>query len=397
MWIDRQVTDSVLRDLGSFPVVVLTGPRQVGKTSLTERIFPGHRYVSLDAGAHAEMAQTRPEEFLARYPAPAIYDEVQHAPALFRHIKALVDSRRGENGLFVLTGSQSLPLMRSVSDSLAGRAAVIPLLGLSAGEWASVAADSPDFAGFAWRGSFPALWCHDPPPSRDRWYQSYVATYLERDVRSLLNVGNLRDFERFIRACAARVAQTLNMSEIGRDVGVSTQTARNWTSVLEASGQIALLEPYHRSLGKRLAKSPKLYFTDTALAAFLSGHADADAMWRSPQAGALFENHVVSQWLRWRNWVEPSAGLWYWRDQGGNEVDLLVERGGRLWAIECKLTERPSPRDARGIGRLRSFYGDDAVAGAFVACTASAPHGIAPGVAAVPGWDVFALGKDGAP
>lgn len=372
-------------------MVVLTGPRQVGKTSLAERVFPEYAYVSLDSGTNAEMAETRPEEFIAHNPPPVIYDEVQYAPAIFRHIKDHVDRRRGEAGLFVLTGSQSFPLMRSVSDSLAGRAAIIPLLGLSASEWGRASTGDRTPREFAWRGSFPALWSLEPAPSRDRWYQSYVATYLERDVRNLLNVGSLRDFERFIRACASRTAQMLNMSEIGRDVGVSTQTARKWTSVLEASGQIFLLEPYHRSLGKRLAKSPKLYFTDTGLAAFLCGHASPEIMWKSPQAGAMFENHVVAQWLRWRDWREPSAGLWYWRDQSGNEVDLLVERSGRLWGIECKLSERPSARDARGLKRMTAFYGEGEVAGRFVACGAKAPHDIEEGVTAVPGWDVFDL------
>jgi len=218
-----------------------------------------------------------------------------------------------------------------------------------------------------------------------------VATYLERDVRNLLKVGSLRDFERFLRACAARCGQTLNMSEIGRDVGISATTAREWISVLVASNQVLLLEPYYRSLGKRLAKSPKLYFTDTGLAAYLMGYQSAKGLWESPQAGALWESYVVNQWVRWRDWHHPAATLWYWRDQAGNEVDLLIEVDQRLIAIECKRAERPPPEVGRGVARLRRFYGDAAVSHAFVACTTTEPYDLAPGVTAVPGWQVWPL------
>ena len=394
MWVSRDLA-SELRDLARrFPVLVLTGPRQVGKTSLAERCFPEHRYVSLDTATLAEMAETRPAEFLTRFPPPLVIDEVQYAPALFRHIKAWVDAHRARRGLFVLTGSQGLPLMEAVSDSLAGRAAVVPLLGLSANEWAGCppARGEQPWREFVWRGGYPALWAEpEAAPPRDRWYQGYLATYLERDVRNLQAVGSLRDFERFVRACAARTGQTLNMSELGRDVGVSSSTARNWMSVLQASGQILLLEPYHRSLGKRLVKSPKLYFADTGLAAFLMGYASAEAMWVGPSAGALFENHVVGQWLRWKYWAEPSANLWYWRNQGGSEVDLLIERDGRLHPIECKLSERPGRRALSGIRALRRFYGSDEVGPASVACTCEHPFELTDGVTARPGWRPWPL------
>ena len=398
MWIERQIASELLRLVGRFPIVVLIGPRQVGKTALIERLFGDFTYVSLDVPGHAEMAETRPDEFLRRYPPPAILDEVQYAPSFFRHLKAEVD-RRGGNGLFVLTGSQNYLLMQSVSESLAGRAAVIPFLGLSGTEWAAVeslrAAHSwPDFL---WRGGYPALWAGgEESPPRDRWYQGYVATYLDRDVRNLLAVGSLRDFERFLRACAARTAQTLNMAELGRDVGISATTAREWVSVLQASGQIVLLEPYHRSLGKRLVKSPKLYFADTGLAAFLMGFGSAEALWSSAVAGALFENHVIGQWVRWRDWSEPGAALWYWRNQAGQEVDLVIERNARLTAVEVKLSQTPEPRDTRTIGRLRDFYGDDAVAGAYIACTTEVPFDLAPGVTAVPGWTAWELDRGAA-
>ena len=394
MWIVRSIAET-LRSLScQFPVLVLVGPRQVGKTALLSRVFGDHEYVALDLPSVAELAETRPELFLERYPPPVVLDEIQYAPGLFRYLKAYVDRHPDQRGLFVLTGSQNYALMHSVSDSLAGRAAVVPFLGLSGQEWGAHDDFVHDF-GFPellWRGSYPALWAEgDDSPPPDRWYQGYVATYLERDVRNLLNVVNLRDFERFLRACAARTGQILNLSDLGRDVGISAVTAREWLSVLQASGQLLLLEPYHRSLGKRLVKSPKLYLTDSGLAAFLMGIRTADALLTSPQAGALFETYGIGQWLRWRDWVEPSANLWFWRDQQGNEVDLVIERNGRLVPIEYKLSQKPGSKDLRGLAKLRKFYGPDEVAHGFVACTSELPFGLAPDTTAVPGWTTWDL------
>ncbi len=393
MWIPRILAPELRRLAKTFPVLVLVGPRQVGKTTLLERVFDDYAYLPLDVAGHAEMAETQPDELLRRYPPPVVLDEIQYAPAFFRHIKTAVDARRGENGMFILTGSQNYALMEGVSDSLAGRAAVIPFLGLSGNEWGVVdeLRQRYDWREFLWRGGYPALWEHlDEAAPRDRWYQGYLTTYLERDVRNLLNVGSLRDFERFLRACAARTAQTLNQSDLARDVGISASTASAWLSTLQASGQIFLLEPYHRSLGKRLAKSPKLYFADTGLAAFLLGFASADALFRSPSAGAMWENYVISQWLRWRDWTEPSTSLWYWRDPNA-EVDLLLERNGKLIAVECKLKQTPVTKDLRGIRRLRTFYGADEVARAYVACTTEVPYDVDDGVTAMPGWRTWDL------
>jgi len=394
VWIEREITPELYRIAASFPILVLIGPRQVGKTSLLEKTFPNHVYVSLDVATNAEAAETRPQDFLRQYPPPVVLDEVQYAPSFFRHIKTYVDAHKGKNGLFVMTGSQNFLLMSAVADSLAGRAAIIPFLGLSGSEWdqARRIRKGHSWPEFLWRGGFPALWADpDHPPSRERWYQGYVTTYLERDVRNLLNIGSLRDFERFIRACAARCGQTLNLSEIGRDVGISPTTAKQWMSVLQASNQVFLLEPYHKSLGKRLVKTPKLYFTDTGLAAFLMGFSSAEALWSSRQAGALWENYVIVQWLRWRDWHEPSMNLWYWRDQGGNEVDLILEKNQKLFPVECKLAERPDEKALQGIRRLEAFYGHEQVQRAYVACPVSAPYDLAVGVTVVSGWKTWKL------
>ncbi|HHP7234832.1 MAG TPA: ATP-binding protein [Desulfobacterales bacterium] len=394
MWIEREIASEIEAAASAFPVVALVGPRQIGKTSILERLFPDYNYVSLDVSANAEAAETRPQEFLQRHAPPVIIDEVQYAPSFFRHIKSHVDSQKGRNGLVIMTGSQNFLLMENLAESLAGRAAVIPFLGLSGKEWreASAASRGRPWIEFLWKGGFPALWSDpDKGPTRERWYQGYVSTYLERDVRNLLNVGSLRDFERFLRACAARCGQALNLSELGRDVGISTPTAKQWLSVLQASNQVILLEPYYRSLGKRISKTPKLHFTDTGLASYLMGFASAEALWRSREAGAIWESYVVGQWLRRRDWHEPSLMLWYWRDQGGSEVDLLLEKNRVLFPVECKVKELPGKKDIRGIERLKKFYGSDHVRQAFVACPTDTSFDVEPGITAMRGWEVWPL------
>ncbi len=398
MWIKRELEEEVKKISIEFPVIVITGPRQVGKTAIVEKSFPDYLYVSLDSPALAEMAETMPEEFLRRFPPPAVLDEIQYAPAIFRHIKQYVDQHREQNGLFILSGSQNFVLMQSVTESLAGRTSVIPLLGLSGLEWKRAFRPSTstwkDWFTFLWKGSFPGLW-KDPkhPPSRDRWYQGYVATYLERDVRNLIRIGRLRDFERFLRACAVRAGSILNMSDIGRDVGISATTSKEWISILCSSGQLFLLEPYFKSLGKRLVKSPKLYFTDTGLLAYLLGFQTMENIMQSPYAGALWENYCINQWIRWRDWHAPSAGLWFWRDRTGNEVDLILEIDQKLIPIECKFKEHPDKADIKAIKKLKKFYGEDQVSKAFIACLTKVPFMVAPDVMAISGWTIWDIGK----
>jgi predicted AAA+ superfamily ATPase len=390
MWINRSLAPELVKLAEQYPAIVLTGPRQVGKTSLLERCFPGYRYVTLDYAQNAESAETSPLEFLQRNPPPLIIDEIQYAPTLLRHIKGEIDRRNGQKGLYLITGSQGFPLMQSVSESLAGRTAVLTLAGLSYGEWAARPdrSECEDPARFLFRGGFPGLW-NDPdtPRDRDRWYQSYVTTYLERDVRNILNIGRLRDFERFLRVCADRTGQVLNMSDMGRDVGISPTTAREWISVLEASHQIYLLEPWYQSRGKRLTKSPKLYFLDTGLALFLAGYSTPEALNASPRAGAFWENHVVGQWLRRRFWSEPATALWFWQDQQKHEVDLLIEKEGRLTPIECKYKEKPGTADARGINYFRGQYPPEMITDGVIACTTNQPFEVAPDIMARSGWD----------
>ena len=296
MWISRTLEPVLLRAVQQRPVVVVTGARQAGKTSLVRRLLPRHHYVSLDLPSEAAQAERDPAQFLQRHPPPLILDEVQYAPAVFRHLKSVVDARRSENGRFVLAGSQLFPLMSGVSESLAGRAEILHLEGLSYAE-AAAARRALTPAEFAVRGGFPEL--HEKPDlDGPAFYRSYVTTYLERDLRTLLNVGSLRDFERFVRAGALRSAQLLNKAELARDVGVSPPTAAQWLSLLEASGQAVLLEPWFSNRTKSLVKTPKLYLADGGLLCALLGVRTPEELLASPLAGAIWETVVASELRR---------------------------------------------------------------------------------------------------
>ena len=325
MWITRIMEDRLRRLAAAFPVLILTGARQTGKTALLKRLFPDHHYVSLDLQLLAEQAEEAPASFLKDHPAPVVIDEVQYAPGMFRHLKVVVDGARSRKGQFILTGSQKFPLMREVSDSLAGRCAVVELPGLCVEEMRH-AGWRPEPAGageMLVRGSFPELWADRTIPARE-FYQSYVSTYLERDLRQIVNVGSLRDFERFLRACAVRAGQLLNKSSIARDVGISQTTAGQWLSALEAGNQVTLLEPFFANVGKRLVKSPKLYFNDTGLLCFLLG-IGADDLGRSPLTGPIWENFVCAELRTRLELTRPEWSLWFYRDQQNREADFLVQ------------------------------------------------------------------------
>ncbi|MFZ0614159.1 MAG: ATP-binding protein [Desulfobacterales bacterium] len=368
-----------------FPAVVLTGARQVGKTALVRRVFPGHAYVSLDLPAAAEQAENSPRRFLSDYPEPLVIDEVQYAPTLFRHLKVKIDEDK-RPGRFILTGSQNFHLMQGISESLAGRCGVLQMLNLSLDELTTSVPDVSEGT-YLYKGGWPELHARsDLDPHF--WYAAYLSTYLERDVRNILNVGSLRDFDRFLRAAAARTGQLLSFSDLARDVGIAPNTAKQWLSVLQASGQILLLEPYHRNLGKRLVKSPKIYLCDTGLALFLMGFDSWEAAARSPVAGALWETHVVMQVVKHFTAKGIVVPLWFWRTAAGAEVDLLIERGGRFTAIEAKFTERPEPNDLKGIAALESFYGPESLIEGIIACRTARVYKMTAGISAVPAQQI---------
>lgn len=354
MWIEREIEPAVRRSARTRPVVVLTGARQTGKTSTLLRLFPNHSFVSLDLPTEAEQAEKEPGSFLRRHPAPAIIDEVQYAPGLFRHLKVAVDRNRAQNGQFLLTGSQKFTLMKSVSESLAGRADILELETLSFAEMQAALRETTLDTAIV-RGGFPELYANREI-DHVAFYNSYLATYLERDVRSLANVGSLRDFERFLRACALRSANLLNKADLARDVGIAPSTANHWLSALEASGQVVLLEPWFSSRTKSIVKSPKLYLADTGLLCALLNIRSEDALHQSPAAGAIWETFVFAQLRARERRAGRSGGLFFWRDRT-REVDFVIDAGGRLELLEAKWNELPSESDAGNIEFVRKVIG----------------------------------------
>lgn len=357
----------IVRSAAQYPAVLVTGARQTGKTSLLRHAFPDAHYISLDLPSIAAAAESEPSSLLDapdRNGRPVLIDEVQNAPRLFRHLKLRIDQDRHRNGRFLLTGSQAFPLMKEVSESLAGRIAILHLGSLSGPEILA----HPDLAGTSaeellWRGGFPELYRNRTlhPPE---FLAYYTATYLERDLRAQLRVGSLRDFERFLRAAAIRSGRLLNLTEIARDTGIAPSTAREWLSALEASRQVFLLEPYFANLTKRMTKTPKLYFRDTGLLCYLLGFDDPAGLLRSAHLGAVWETFVANQLS---HACSPAGHLFFLRDAYGLEVDFVLERNGKCGLAECKWTETPDRRDAANIAKARALLGE----------AATGPHWIA--------------------
>ncbi len=331
--ISRHAAPRLVELAGYYPIVAITGPRQSGKTTLARATFPDKPYASLEDPDVRALAIHDPRGFLAQYPDGAIIDEVQRAPDLFSYLQTRVDGDR-RSGLFVLTGSRQFGLMERISQSLAGRVGLLHLLPFAFDE---IAATRPTdgLEDWLWRGFYPPLHDRSIPPHV--WFSDYLATYVERDVRSLLQVRDLDRFHRFVLMCAARSGQLLNLSALAADCGITHNTAHTWIGVLEASYIVMRLTPFHRNFGKRLTKTPKLYFLDPGLAAWLAGVRGAQELAIGSQRGPLFETWVVSEFIKHRrNMLRPEE-LHFWRDSAGNEVDLLVTRGEDVVAaIECK-------------------------------------------------------------
>ncbi|MYE11925.1 MAG: ATP-binding protein [Gammaproteobacteria bacterium] len=379
MWIDRHIEPLLSQRARTRPVVVVTGARQTGKTSLMRRLFPDHAFVTLDLPSEADQAETDPGSFLARHPPPVLIDEVQYAPGLFRHLKTVVDRDR-RPGAFLLAGSQPMTLMRSVSESLAGRADIVELEPLSFAE-ARAARPGLTPEDFLVRGGFPEL--HADPAIDARGYlQSYLATYLERDVRQMLNVASLRDYERFLRVAALRSAQLLNRADLARDVGISGSTAAAWLSVLEASHQLALLEPWYGNPTRSLVKRPKLYVRETGLAAFLCGVHTVAALRSSPLAGPLWETLVCAEFRRTQLNRRGGWDLHFWNDRS-READFLLHRGGTFRLADAKWTEQPRQRDADALRKVAGVL-PGPVEEMSIVCRAPHPYPLGEGVDALP-------------
>jgi len=330
----KRAAASTLKELArSFPIVAVTGPRQSGKTTLVQSLFAKKPYVSLEELDQRDYATNDPRRFLAQFPDGAVLDEVQRCPGLFSYLQTQVDND-GRSGLFILTGSQQFDLLSNITQSLAGRVALLPLLPFDLAELQAVKKAPATVEKLLFTGLYPPI--YDRNLSPPVWYDNYIRSYIERDVRQLVNIRDLSTFQRFIRMCAAYTGQLVNLSSMANDCGITHNTAKAWISVLEASYIVYLLQPHHQNFKKRLVKSPKLYFYDTGIASHLLGIQTPQQLAVHPQRGALFESWVVAELLKQRFNHGLSANLFFWRDQSGNEVDLLVEHANKIDAIEIK-------------------------------------------------------------
>ncbi|MFU8805406.1 MAG: ATP-binding protein [Bradymonadaceae bacterium] len=329
----RTLEPRLRKSAAQYPVVTLTGPRQSGKTTLTRQVFPDHEYVSLEAPDLAAFARDDPRGFLSNFNDGVILDEVQNVPSLLSYIQTLVDEDPTP-GRFVLTGSQHFALSDAISQSLAGRTAILHLLPLSHTELLSFPEPPTDLWEVLWSGGYPRIFHRHIPP--DDWLANYTATYVQRDVRQVLNIGDLTGFTTFLKLAAGRTAQELNLSDLGADAGVSHNTARAWISVLETSFLVFELPPYFRNLRKRLIKAPKLHFLDSGLACFLLGIHSPDQLVHHPLRGAIFETWVVSEIYKARIHAGLPPAMFHLRQTRGAEVDCIVETAGTVLLTEAK-------------------------------------------------------------
>lgn len=331
----REQIKNITRLARKFPVVSVTGPRQSGKTTLLKQAFPKHLYVSLEDSDSRSFAETDPRGFLAQAAFGMIIDEVQRVPHLFSYIQTIVDDKN-KSGMFILSGSQNFLLLESISQTLAGRVAILKLLPFSITELAGNKV-LKKWEDYVFTGAYPRI--YDKKIAPKDFYPSYIQTYVERDVKQMRNIGDLRDFMRFIKMCAGRIGQLLNLSSLAADCGISVNTAKSWISILEASYIIYLLPPHHANFNRRLVKMPKIYFYDTGLACSLLGISKSSELKTHFLKGGLYENMVICEFIKYRFNNALTDNCFFWRDNKGVEIDLLLENGHNLTPIEIKSGE----------------------------------------------------------
>src|SRR5690554_1412183 len=350
-FIPRQLSKELIRLSALYAVVVVTGPRQSGKTFLCKRVFSDYHYINLENPAVREQVLTAPKAFLEQYANGLIIDEAQHLPELFSYIQVVVDEQ--EQAKFILTGSSNFTLLQNITQSLAGRAAILTLLPFSLNEIdKEVDTDSLIF-----KGGYPAVWAKNIPIQDVA--QNYYNTYIERDVRQILNIKDLSRFQTFIRLCAGRIGTEFNASALSNEIGVSVPTIQEWLSVLEASYVLFRLPPFFRNIGKRLVKSPKIYFYDTGLACYLLGIENEQQLETHPLRGALFKNMIVLEFVKKRFNAGKIPKLYFYRDKSQREVDLIEEKGTALYAYEIKSATTFTKSFVHNLDYFRKVAGQD--------------------------------------
>ena len=356
--IRRTVETHIRSLLRGFPIVTITGPRQSGKTTLAKVIFSDRPYASLEDPDVRASALDDPRSFLKRFPDGAVFDEAQRCPELFSYLQTVVDAD-GRMGLYILTGSQQFGLLSGITQSLAGRTAFVELLPFSLGELANAGRLSTELDLMLYTGCYPPIYDRDVPVRA--WLSAYVTAYIERDVRQLIKIQDLETFQRFVRLCAGRTGQLLNLSSLATECGITHNTAKAWISVLEASYVVFLLRPHHANLNKRLVKSPKLYFYDVGLASWLLGIQTPAQIETHPLRGNIFETFIVSELMKSFFNRGERPPLYFWRDSHGNEVDVIVEQGHRLTPIEIKSGRTVTREFFAGLEKWNALAGDSVI------------------------------------
>ena len=386
MYIQRTIEALLPGILATFPCLAVTGPRQSGKSTLLRHALPEYRYVTLDDPAVLQQAHSDPVYFLDSLGERCIIDEIQLAPGILLYVKMRVDEDRRRNGRFVFTGSQQFGMIRNLGDSLAGRIALLDLLPFAVGEMRQTAAVTGGlelFAASSLSGAYPQL-ATTLEIDRRLWYSSYIQTYLERDIRSLYDIGSLREFHRFMQLLAIRCSQMLNMSSFATDLGVSVTTIKRWLSVLEAGRIIFVLPPHFNNLGKRITKMPKVYFLDTGLACHLAGVRDREQLLEGPMAGALFENFCLQETVKCFANRGEQPRLSYLRTNNGLEVDLIIEgQNLRALPVEIKLSRTPTSALASGLTRYASLFAKTGPEDGLLLCLADGECPVSRGVTAI--------------
>ena len=353
--IKRTAEQTIRRLLRGFPMVTLTGPRQSGKTTLAKAVLRDRPYASLEEPDLRKAAQEDPRSFLARFPNGAVLDEVQRCPELLSYLQTRVDED-GRMGRYILTGSQQFGLMSGVTQSLAGRTAFVELLPFGVSELAAAKKLPTDIDAMMLTGAYPPIYDRDLEPSA--WFSAYVTAYVERDVRQMLKIQELEVFQRFVRLCAGRTGQLLNLSSLAIDCGITHNTAKAWISVLEASYLVFLLRPHAANFNKRLVKMPKLFFYDAGLASWLLGIRTEEQMMTHPLRGNIFETFIISELIKSRLNQGEKPLFYFWRDSNGNEVDLIVEQGAKLMPIEIKSGRTLTHEAFSGLEKWSALAGD---------------------------------------
>lgn len=352
-YVHRLIEHSLLARAKEFPVIVLTGPRQTGKSTTLQHIFPRYGYVSMDDPLTQSLAIKDPKLFLENNKPPLIIDEIQYATEILPYLKSQVDKNREKNGAYVLTGSQMFNLMEGISETLAGRAVLFELLGFSFEELMKhhlMGKTTKDCFRFIYKGFFPEPCLHNV--ELNAFYGSYIQTYLERDIRQIRSVHDLRLFQQFLELLAARVGSLLNLNEIAKECAISHTTAKNWLSLLESTRIVYLLRPYFKNITKRVVKSPKIYFTDTGLLAYILKYPNEKILQSGSIAGLIFENTLVIEILKNKFNTSRRFELYFYRDSNRNEVDLLLDFGFKKVLIEVKLTKSLRERHWDTLARL---------------------------------------------